>query len=213
MADYLFSGLNLLLSANSGFSSIVCGSEVYTGTQRAGYFSATGEFSPSPISVGSVSPSTAYGSITKRFDNSGIVRPGDYLYLSANCKVEDRWRQITPNYVKKMVELSGTYANVYLRLTASATGYNLQDTDLYPWGFSARLGQQLYSANLRFLSTAGHVDPLSIPNIGPYIQYNSDNDSESAMLEISIKKPDGASTGASASFDFSFGMSGISYAR
>lgn len=213
MADYLFSGSGLLLSAYSGFSSIVCGSEVYTGAQSAGYFSATGTFSPSPISVDSVTPSTAYGTITKRFDNSGTVRPGDYLYLSSNCKVDDRWRQITPTYLKKMVELSGIYANMYVTLTASATGYNLQDTDLYPWGFSARLGKQQYSANLRFLSTAGYVDPLVIPNIGPYLQYNSDNDSGTAMLEISIKKPAGASTNASASFDFDFGISGISYAR
>lgn len=213
MSDYLFSGSGLLLSGSTGFSSVRCGSDIYTGLQSAGYFSATGEFTPGSFTVNSTNPSTAYGSITKRYDNSGIVRPGDPLFLSANCKVEDRWRQITPNYLQKMVELSGMYANIYVTLSASATSYNLQDTDLYPWGFSARLGQQLYSANLKFLSTGGHVNIFSIPNIGPYIQYNSDNDSGTAMLEISIKKPDVASTSASASFDFNFGMSGISYAR
>lgn len=199
MSDYLFSGSSLLLSGSTGFSSVRCGSDIYTGLQSAGYFSATGEFTPSPFTVNSTNPSTAYGSITRLYDN--------------NCKVEDRWRQITPNYIKKMAELSGLYANIYVTLSASASSYNLQDTDLYPWGFSARLGQQLYSANLRFLSTGGHINTFTMPNIGPYIQYNSDNDSGSAMLEISIKKPDGASTSASAAFDFNFGMSGISYAR
>jgi hypothetical protein len=213
MADYLFSGSSLLLSANSGFSSVVCGTDVYTGMQRAGYFSATGNFSPTPMSVNSVNPSTAYGSITKIYDNSETVRPGDVLYLSSNCQLDDRWRQINPNYIKKMSELSGVYTDIYVTLSVSATSYNLQDTDLYPWGFSARLGQKLYSANLRFLNTGGYINAFSISDIGPYPQYNSDNDSGSAMLEISIKKPDGASTSASASFNLNFGLSGISYAR
>lgn len=211
MADYLFSGSSLLLSGNTGFSSVRCGSDVYTGLQSAGYFSATGDFSPSPFTVNSTSQSTAYGSITKRIDNSGIVRPGDPLFLSANCKVEDRWREISPNYLKKMVELSGMYANIYVRFTASATGYNLQTSDLYPWGFSARLGQQIYTANLRFLSTAGNVDPLTIPNVGPYLAYNSQYDSGSAMLEVAISKPSSASENSYASFNFNFGMSGIRY--
>ena len=211
MANFLFSGSSLLLTGNTGFSAIQCGSDIYTGIQSAGYFSATGRFSPSPFTVNSTSRTTAYGSITKRIDNSGTVRPGDPLFLSANCKVEDRWREISPNYLKKMVELSGVYANIYVTVTASATGYNLQTSDLYPWGFTARLGQQTYSADLRFLSTAGNVPPLTIPNIGPYLIYNSQYDSNTAMLEIAITKPSSASVNSYASFDFDFGMSGIRY--
>lgn len=212
MAGYLFSGSSLLLSGSTGFSSVRCGSDVYTGLQSAGYFSATGDFTPSPFTVTSTTPTTAYGSITKRYDNSGIVRPGDPLFLSSNCTVEDRWREISPNYLKKMVELSGMYANIYVRFTASATGYNLQTSDLYPWGFSARVGQQTYTANLRFLSTAGNVDPITIPNVGPYLVYNSQHDSGSAMIEVAISKPGAASENSYASFNFNFGMSGIRYA-
>lgn len=211
MADYLFSGANLLLSSNSGFSAIVCGNSTYTGLSAAGNFSATGTFSPSPITVASTTPSTAYGSITKRYDNYGTMRPGGIPFSSACCVVESRWREISPNYLKKMVELSGLYANTYVTISASATAYNLQAGDLYPWGFSARLGTQTYTANLRFLSTASAVSPIAITNIGPYLQYNSDTDSASAMLEIFVKKPNTASQNAYAEFDFSFGMSGISY--
>lgn len=217
MADYLFSGSSLMLSGLSGFSSIECGGSSYTGIPSAGYYWVGGVFQPSAsgIMVGydepilhMTNPNTGVGSIRTVYDNRGVIRPGDPWYNSACVHTEYRtW----PQYSASLRELSGAYGNGYLNLYITGQHTNLQEQDLYPWGLSARFGNQMYSANLRFLSTATGAYTLQIPTIGPYTSYISDRDATQPMLELTIKRPDGASTGAFAQFFVDFVLTGVSY--
>lgn len=217
MADYLFSGSSLVLSSYSGFSSIVCGNNTYTGASSAGYYYVNGTFLPSAsgIVVGptdeilhSQNPNTGVGTIQKIYDNRGVIRPGDPWYNSACVHTEYRtW----PQYNRSLRELSGHYANGYLLLGITGQHTNLQANDLYPWGFSARMGNQMYSANLRFLSTTPGAYSLDLPQIGPYLSYWSDRDATQPMLEVTIQRPPNANSGALAQFYVSFILTGISY--
>lgn len=219
MADYLFSGSSLLLSANSGFSAVMYGGSSYTGLPSAGYYKVTGVYHPSssgicvgpedPI-INRYNPNTGIGDITQIVDNREYRRPTEPWYNSSCVHTEYRtW----PQWAGDVKELSGKYANSYLNLYITGQHTNLQSSDLYPWGISARMGNQMYSANLRFLSTTPGAYELTIPKIGPYTSYVSDRDATQPMLEVTIKKPDSATTAAFAQFYVSFILTGISYSE